>query len=319
MKAGLTTLLFFYLFAVLVIAQQTENSRPPIRVLHVMAAQHGLTLHFTPAYDQAAAHVMLDEANRLGQILKLQEKTPLLETDVAAFLHSPVGFLRSSHLGRLESRNYIYVFLHGTMVTGLAYKELNTSWEAFKKDYTWPVNRLDTNKALGIAAEIMAAAGIDAEQLNRDCDVDIRAPMTEGSHFLPFYYVDWTVRATNEASYRRPESGVPGDFQRPLLPSYNGKMDVAHLTFLEPTRLIGSLHIYDPKYLKSRSSEELDLEKLLTPENPEDLVILEMKAATNTAALRELYIRNGASESLLRKYGWETNTPPRGSNSTVVK
>lgn len=301
----------------LAIAQ--EKSPSIIRVTHGPVARHGLTLHFTSAYDQAASHAMLDEANRLAQLLKLQEKTPIFETNVSAFLHAPVGFIRSSQLGTLDTRDYAYYFLHGTTVTGFDYKQLNNAWEAFKGEYSWPISRLDTNKALGIATEIMTAAGMNAEALNHDCDADIRASMTEGahgSHFLPFYYVDWTVRDTNSASYRLPESDVPGSWERPLLPTVDGKMVVAHLTFLDPTRLIGSFHIYDPKYLMRRSSENLDLVKLLAPENPEDLVILEMKAATNTASLRELYMKAGAPESLLKEYGWDTNTPAQTNSSS---
>lgn len=312
MRASLPIFLFTCLFASLAIAQEENNSRPAIRVRHGMIAQHGLTLHFTPAYDQAAAHLMLDEADRLAQILKLQNKAPLHETTVWVFLENPVAFIRGSHLGRLETENYVYIFQHGTTVTGFDYKGMNAAWEGFKSEYTWPINRLDTNKALGIANEIMTAAGMDADALNRDCQVDIRAAMTEaphGSHFLPFYYVDWYVPATNYAFSPLPGGWMAEDAEWRLLPVESGKMLVAHLTFLEPARLVGSLHVYISKYLKRRSSEKLDLVKLLTSENPEDIVILEMRAATNMAALRELHIRNGAPASLLQRYGWDTNMP----------
>lgn len=313
MGVTLAALLFACRFAVLAKAQEPNNSPPAVRVRHSLVAQHGLTLHFTRACDQTAAHLMLGEANRLAQILKLQERTPIPETNVSVFLLPPVELIRSSQLGTLDTKDYAYYFDFKTTVTGVDYKDLDTAWEQFKREYTWPISRLDTNKALGIATEIMTAAGMDADALNRDCNVDIRPSMTEGihgSHFLPFYYVDWYVPATNYVYSPLPGGWMANDAEWRRLPVESGKMLVAHLTFLEPTRQIGSLRVRISKYLKRKSSENLDLVKLLTPENPEDVVMLEMRAATNMAALRELYIRNGAPESLLKKYGWDTNMPP---------
>ena len=100
---------------------------------------------------------------------------------------------------------------------------------------------------------------MDGDALNRDCTVDISAVMPEGAHgrhFVPDYWVRWRVL---------------------------GEI-IAYLEFVEPTKSVRQLHVYDEKY------------NLRGP-----LVV------TN---LQQLMIEGHAPDSLLKRLHLEnTNTP----------
>jgi hypothetical protein len=93
-------------------------------------------------------------------------------------------------------------------------------------------------------------------------------------------------------------------------------MTAASLQFLEPTRKIWSLHIFDRKYIKEVPLETLDLVKLLSQGNSEEAVLYEMKVATNVEARRELYIKSGAPASVLREIRLEPTNNARQTNAS---
>jgi len=102
---------------------------------------------------------------------------------------------------------------------------------------------MDTNAAFAIATQVMAAAGMDAVALNRDCRIDIRASMPDGPHaryFLPDYWVTW----------RKP-----------------GKV-VAFLVFTEPNKIIRTLLVSDSAYILRRPIVVPNAGELLRQGNP---------------------------------------------------
>lgn len=306
--------------------QTPPMSTPPSSPKIIHAFSHfRLRVSPTPEYDQAVENLMIAEADRIASDLDLAEALPITRTNVVSiYLDTPAAFIHGLELGSLETSNYDYSFSAGTTVSGVVYKQETAMWNQLKAKYTWPISRLDTNTALAVADQIMATAGANVAALNQDCAVDIRASMIEGphgSHFMPFYWVQWNVTGTNVLFDDLPDqTGATTKREMWPLQSPSGKMMAALLQFLEPTRQIGNLQIFDPKYIGKKPLATLNLLKLLTPGNSRKTVLYEMKLATNAATRRKLYIKLGAPKSLLKELNIETkNDAGRTSVAPVRK
>jgi hypothetical protein len=114
-----------------------------------------------------------------------------------------------------------------------------------KEEYLWSTNRIDTNNAYQLATQWLAGVKMDVAALNRDCRLSIRAWMpdgTNGSHFVPLYWVYWT--------------------------KIKGERDsVASIQFFEPTKTIWQLRVEKPEYILRTRLEVTNLDFLLSQTN----------------------------------------------------
>jgi len=233
----------------------------------------------TPAYRNKILQIMIDEANRIARDLNLPEQLPITRSNIIHIFIGPPGlFIHDSILGYVETTNYSYCCYVGWTLSEIdQMNEVKEFYES-KARFTWPISRLDTNAAFGVATRIMESAGMDVASMNRDCKVSIIASMTEGphgKHFVPDYEIDWQKPGTN----------------------------VARLDFLQPTRSIRSLAVYDAKYILRKPVEAPDLIDLLGPENSREAVLKEWAITTNAAARRAFLIENHAPEFVFKKLG----------------
>ena len=175
----------------------------------------------TRAYQEAAFRVLLEEVNRVAQDLNLPEKLPITKSNLVEVFIGPPAL---GGIGTLSTSNYVYYVTSGRKFHGLDQRRLDETFEEAIAKYLLPLSREDTNAAMKMASQIMKAAGMDIDGLNRDCTIEIIAAGPYGilrNKFVPDYTIVWRKSARN----------------------------VAALEFLEPTRTIRSLHV-DPRYLK---------------------------------------------------------------------
>ena len=249
----------------------------------------------TPAYQKEMGRIMIEEANQFARQMNLPESLPITNSNVVrAFVYPPSWYIRIGNIGTIETTNYSYLIDVGKGVGCVVRLSFLSEWSEIKAKYTWRISLLDTNAALREALDILKAADVDVDAINRDSEsVSVTTPISpSGKEFIPMYSVLWEKPATNV---------VFGDL---------AGRQIAFLKFLEPTKTIYEFQIHSPKYLLRKGLETPDLVALLTTDptnNPPEYVIREIEAATNKAIMRQMYIDTGASESFLRKVGLGTN------------
>jgi len=189
----------------------------------------GAMMFTTKAYRNEAFRLVLQEANRVATELRLPEKLPITETDLASRFISPFGYARAKQaIGNITTRNYTYYISQGNKFSYLEGAHQDEDCRRYQRRYTWPVSLMDTNEAYQLATRWLAAAGMDVGALNRDYAVAagpdsgyIQAPRGK---FVPVYYVSWG-RGKNR----------PGD--------------VASVRVFTPTKTLMQLRVEDPKYI----------------------------------------------------------------------
>ena len=173
----------------------------------------------TKAYQEEALRLMLEEVNRVAPQLPLHEQLPITRTNLTGYHVGPPGLVR---LGWVSTTNYEYVF--DRQFCCLLRRDMLARFYEAKAQYSWPLSRMDTNKAFQVATQLMTAVSMDVAGLNRDCAVEITEPEREGflrKHFFPHYWVNW--RKSGKA--------------------------VAYIEFIEPTKSILQLDVCDPTYV----------------------------------------------------------------------
>jgi len=191
----------------------------------------------TKAYQDEALRLMIKEANKVARELGLREQLPISRSNLIEIYIGPPALVR---LGFVSTSNYAYNV--DRQFSGLTQRNLGETLDQVKAAYTWPISRLDTNKAFQVATQILRAIRMDAAALNRDCRREIYAPKPEalgGTHFFPDYWVTW--RKAGEL--------------------------VAFIEFVEPTRCIRQLVVKDPKYVLRERIRVPNLARLLNQTN----------------------------------------------------
>lgn len=193
----------------------------------------------TKAYEQEALRLFLEEANGVARELKLPEHLPITKNDLIEIYIGPPALVV---LGMISTSNYAYYASVGRTFSGLNLRNQGKQFDETKMEFTWPVVRKDTNQAFQVATQMMAAVKIDVSTLNMDCAVTIDATEPQemrGKDFIPDYWVTW----------------------RRL-----GKV-IAYIEFVEPTRAIRQLHVWDPKYILRKPIRFPNLAELLNQTN----------------------------------------------------
>ncbi|HMP81736.1 MAG TPA: hypothetical protein PKA41_03400 [Verrucomicrobiota bacterium] len=246
----------------------------------------------TERYNREMVRLMISEVNSIAAELELNEQLPIAETDLRLVSLIEAG-KSYGNVGVIDTRNYAYTMdmkNFGIVCSVVWRKGFQDLIEA-RTNYVWPISRFDSNRTFQIAAELMQKAGMDTENLNRDCRVRISFPEWKGQFrhtFSPIYRVTWFLKAKTFSS---------GD--------YGGGIE-----FIEPTRKVLALHVGDLKYNLRKPLETADLVQLLTPENSLEAVLYNIEMATNYVRRIEFMSAGDPPEYLLREVwaSW-TNAP----------
>ena len=194
----------------------------------------------TRAYQEEIVRIMLKEANRVAAKLPLHEHLPITRSNI---VESHIGPPSLVSLGWISTKDYVYVVGWGRKFSGLDQRNMAVAIPAERAKYKWSLSQMDTNRAFQIATQLMSAVDFDVERLNRDCAVEITSSNREGGsaeqHFFPDYWVIW----------RKSEKTV------------------AFIQFLEPTKSIHQLHVYDPTYILREPIRITNLSSLLGQTN----------------------------------------------------
>jgi hypothetical protein len=192
-------------------------------------------------YRGEAVRLLIEEANRVAHDLQLDERLPIVESDVIAKYVPGLPIAQKTRIvGNISTSNYTYYVSIDNKFSFLERTGLNEEYERLKQQYLWPVSRLDTNAALTLATQLLSSASMDVDSLNREGRVKVMAFTPEGkggAHFVPIYWVYW----------------MPKDFSR------NGS--IASVQLLFPTRLVLQMRVEKSKYILRRP---LPIERLQT-------------------------------------------------------
>ncbi len=155
---------------------QDTNPSPDVIAARRKPAPRGTWRFTTPEYQKEALKVLISEANRVAQELKLSEQIPITQSNLMEVFITPPAM---GLLGTLSTSNYVYHVRLQRKFDGLEQWNLNEYWRRQNEEYSWPVERMDTNAAAKTGTQIMTVAGADVPALNRDCTVETRATMPD--------------------------------------------------------------------------------------------------------------------------------------------
>ena len=202
---------------------------------NVISINHRVT---TPQYRHAAGQLLLQEANRVAEELRLADEVlPITKSNVEELIVTPFGFscIRKS-IGVVSTSNYVYEVAKGNRFSGLDVAGYDQVCLKLEKT-SLPLDQLDTNTTYQLASQWLAAASMDVAGLNRDCKAHIavsphwnglaKLGETPKGNFVPIYYVWWTS----------PENDAEG---------FGG---VARVELFLPTRKLLQMSVDDPKYI----------------------------------------------------------------------
>jgi hypothetical protein len=183
----------------------------------------------SPSYHTEALHMIVVEANRVAKELNLPEELPIMETNLeGSYINPPRMAQRIGAIGNLTTSNYVYYVSVGYKFSFLTRTGLESEYAELRKQYFWPMSRMDTNAAYQLAVQWLSQCSMDVAALNRDCHVHILANTPEGEngvHFIPIYWVYW------------------------VKPDQEGHGSVASVELLEPTKSLRQLRVEVSKYI----------------------------------------------------------------------
>ena len=146
-------------------------------------------------YRNAVVRVLIEEANKVAHDLQLDERLPIVESDLVA------KYLPSLHIaqelrivGNISTSNYTYYVSIDNKFSSLERTGLTGEYQRLRQRYLWPMSRLDTNAALTLATQWLSSVSMDVASLNREGHVNVEAFSPEGkagAHFVPIYWVYW--------------------------------------------------------------------------------------------------------------------------------
>lgn len=244
--------LFKYLLQVgLILTSQVMAQEPPsASVMATFSANargmHDLTFT-TPAYRSEALHFIIEGANHVAQDLHLQETLPITESNLVSYYIPPPRLAqRMGAIGNITTANYTYYFSVGNKFSFLTKTGLEKDYTKLRKDYLWPVSKMNTNAAYQMAVKFLSDASMDVQALNKDCNVHILAFTPEGDngkHFVPVYWVYWSK------------------------PDQEGRGSMASVELFAPTKSIRQLRVEDSKYILRQPLQITNLDFLLSQTN----------------------------------------------------
>ena len=155
-----------------------------------------MTQYTTPAYKEAAARTILDEANQVCRELNLHEKLPIKENDlIEVHISSPFISDHARSVGGISTSNFDYSASQGNKLCYIS-KHFNSEadrekdWLFLKAKYLTSSSQINTNAAYMLATQWLAAAAFDVKQLEHDSKVEIKT-WKLGDNFVPVYWIRW--------------------------------------------------------------------------------------------------------------------------------
>ncbi len=191
----------------------------------------------TPAYQEAAFKLVVQEANQVVSDLGLLESRPITESDIVHAFISPFGYaFTEKAIGNIKTTNYWYFVKRGNKFSDITIANIDGNCREYAEKYQWPLKRLDTNTAYQLATQWLATARMDIQALNRDYDVrvaldpywnNVNMGELPKRKFTPLYIVSWLTKGK---------------------PPYSAGGGASVELFL-PTKTLLSLSVEDPKYI----------------------------------------------------------------------
>jgi hypothetical protein len=180
-------------------------------------------------YQAAALKALIKEANVVAAELALNEFMPIVQSNVVQYFILPFDRAqRRKAVGTLVTSNYAYYVSINNRFCYLEFTRQQEAIQGWLKQYSWPMDRLDTNAAYQLATQKLASVSMDVPSLSRDCDVHIVPLKGEGNQskpsLLPVYWIYWSKRGNTEGS-------------------------VASVEVFLPTRMILTLRVEDGHYI----------------------------------------------------------------------
>jgi hypothetical protein len=221
----------------------------------------------TPAYNKEALRLVIQEANRVAEELKLPEELPITENNILGCFITP--YAMSSHtggtFGNVTTWHFTYYVSVDHKFSFLDRSHQETEKSGWASIYSQPISHLDTNTyqqvidtnaffrlsdtnaAYQLATQWLAKVSMDVKRLNRDCTVYASATTVWGKkgtiNFLPLYSVYW-VRG--QSDYKNLK---------------------AYVKLFLPTKTLIGLRVEDTKYILRKQLQLTNLDILLSQTN----------------------------------------------------
>lgn len=191
------------------------------------AVTNVLALAGSQQYRREALSLMMADANEAGTALHLQDRMPFKESTMASYFIEPIFFTwRKLGVGYLDTGKYTLYFGKGNQLWVIDSTHQEDDAPGIIAQYTWPIEKLDTNAAYNLAMDWLRAFHADVDRLRESSDVSIDhwvcAGKPEKMFFVPVYVFNWETKGTGEFA--------------------------AKVSLLSPTRTLISLRIADRNY-----------------------------------------------------------------------
>lgn len=201
----------------------------------------------TMAYQEEALNRVLQEANLVANELNLPEELPITKSNMVKAFISPFGFAYAKKaIGNVTTRNYAY---YVSMDNKFSYLESPYQFELcqkFQTDYTLPSSMFETNQAVMLATQWLAAVSMDVAAISRDCVLDVKIAdayvHAPAGKFVPVYNVVWVKKT-------------------------DAKSAAASVRVFTPTRTLLQLRVEDSKYILRPPIVFTNLAELLSQTN----------------------------------------------------
>ena len=202
----------------------------------------------TAAYRDDALKRVLTEANRVANELQLPDELPITKSNIVTAFINPFGYAYAKKaIGNVTTKNYCYYVSQGNKFSYLESPHQDELCRRFQASHTLPANQINTNEALGLATQWLAAIPVDMAALNRDCsvsvDLDHAYVQPPAGKFVPVYYVSWSEKS----------GGIQG---------------VASVRVFTPAKVLLQLRVEDPKYILRPPIVFTNLAELLSTNVP---------------------------------------------------
>jgi len=205
----------------------------------------------TPAFQNEALKLVIEEANKVAKGLKLADNLPITPSNITESFVGPFGYtLKYAKVGNITTKNYMYGVEQGNKFSDLVVSDYDRTCLGLKEKVTLPISDIDTNQAYMLARSWLGAISMDVDGLNRDCTLHIAvSPIWNGlaklgskprKRFVPIYYVWWTSGAQ----------------------SAEGSGDVAHVELFAPANRLLQLSVRDPKFILRKPLAFTNLDSL---------------------------------------------------------
>lgn len=202
----------------------------------------------TAAYNGKVLQLLLNEASKVANELRLPEDLPIVKSNLVAVYIPPPRLSQrlGGALGNITTSNYTYYISIGNKFSFLEHTHLSQTIQKLRSQYLWPMSQFDTNEAYAVATQLLASASMDAEAISKECDAHVGVFSPDGNngkYFVPVYWIYWTSKD----------------------PRMRGT--VADIEFVEPTKAILKLRVNKSKYILRPPLVITNLDYLLSQTN----------------------------------------------------